>query len=77
MSRMLTLATITDDPGLDKILAGATLLSWLYGIAIFLFWCLVLWVIIYTSVRAALSAHRHQQADDAEFARRLAQQRRG
>ncbi len=76
MSRMLTLANIADNPALENMISDYTLLSWVFVIALFLFWCLVLWLIIYTSVRSALSAHRRLQAEDNEFARGLARQRR-
>jgi hypothetical protein len=54
---------------------GLTIGSIMYSIAAFLIACLILWLIIYSAVRAALTSHARQQKDDAEFARQIAAQR--
>lgn len=76
MSRMLTLAT-TIDPELGAAAAGLTIWTILWSTAVFLVGCLVLWLIIYTAVRAALTSHRRQQAEDDAFRQGIAAQRGG
>lgn len=75
MSPMLILASTVTDPAVPAAYAGLTLWSILYSIAIFLISCLILWLIIYSAVRAALTSHRRQQAADAAFERGIAAQR--
>ena len=73
MSDMLPL--VTNDPNLPAVFASITIWSLLYSLALFLIGCLILWLIIYTAVRAALSSHRRVQAEDAAFAKGIAAQR--
>ncbi|WP_426321858.1 hypothetical protein [Microbacterium sp. E-13] len=73
MSDMLPL--VANDPSLPALFAGITIWSLLYSLAVFLIGCLILWLIIYTAARAALSSHRRVQAEDASFARGIAAQR--
>ena len=76
MSRMLrTFADVTVDPSPPAAFAGLTIWSILYSVAVFLIGCLILWLIIYTAVRAALTSHRRQQAEDQAFTRGIAAQR--
>jgi hypothetical protein len=69
------LPLVANDPALPAFFASVTIWSLLYSLAVFLIGCLILWLIIYTAVRAALSSHRRVQADDAAFARGIAAQR--
>jgi len=45
----------------------ATVLTWTIVAASFLIACLILWFIIYTAVRSALSAHRQALLDDKQL----------
>ena len=74
MSGMLPL--VANDTSLPAFFASITIWSLLYSLAMFLIGCLILWLIIYTAVRAALSSHRRVQAEDTAFARGIAAQRR-
>lgn len=69
------LASIPDDDTLRVIALENTVQAWAFVVAVSLFWCLVLWLIIYTAVRSALSVHRRRLADDDAFARQMAAQR--
>ena len=66
---MRILAGMSDDPALPGLLAGETICS--------VFWSLAAYPVglLYTAVRAALTSHRRQQPEDAEFARRIATRR--
>ncbi|MBQ9915763.1 MAG: hypothetical protein IJO71_01010 [Microbacterium sp.] len=48
-------------------LEEATVLTWVIAAACFLIGCLILWFIIYTAVRSALSAHRQAAADERQL----------
>lgn len=45
-------------------LEEATVLTWIIAAASFLIGCLILWFIIYTAVRSALSAHRESMREE-------------
>ncbi len=59
----------------NPVLPDFTFLAIVYAIAIIAISLLVMWLIIYSAVRAALTSHRRAMAADAEFARRLTEQR--
>ncbi|MFG6280391.1 hypothetical protein [Microbacterium sp. 5K110] len=48
-------------------LEETTTLTWIIAAASFLIGCLILWFIIYTAVRSALSAHRHALQEEGQL----------
>ncbi|QIG39462.1 hypothetical protein G5T42_08175 [Microbacterium sp. 4R-513] len=59
----------------NPLLPAGGLLAIIYAIALIAIWLLLMWLIIYSAVRAALSSHRKAMAADVELARRAADQR--
>lgn len=60
----------------NPVMPNMTLLSIFIALAITAISLLITWLIIYSAVRAALTSHRKAMADDAAFARQMAEQHR-
>lgn len=74
MSMVSAMQMLTSE-AVNPVFPDITFLAIVYGIAIVAIWLLLMWLIIYSAVRAALTSHRRAMAADAEFARRMAEQR--
>lgn len=73
---MVSAMHISMSEAVNPLLPNVGLLAVVYTIAVIAIWLLLMWLIIYSAVRAALTSHRKAMAADVELARGTADQRR-
>lgn len=72
---MVSRMHISMSEAVNPLLPNVGVLGIIYTIAVIAIWLLLMWLIIYSAVRAALTSHRKAMAADVELARRSAVQR--